>query len=135
DNKGFEWKYSQLNTFYHDALLKAKVPQEKLADIEKQGESLYEQYEKEEEEANHYKETYKKDVLNTLDGTKEEKAYKETYKQEELVIKDKEQKEKKEVDVERDKKKKEMNAFEYKYEYEKVYELKKEVQSENKEME
>lgn len=135
DNKGFEWKYSQLNTFYHDALLKAKVPQEKLADIEKQGESLYEQYEKEEEEANHYKETYKKDVLNTLDGTKEEKAYKEAYKQEVLAFLDKEQNEKQEVDVERDKKNKEMNAFESKYGYEKVYALKKEVLSEIKDME
>src|SRR5699024_12475201 len=89
DNKGFEWKYSQLNTFYHDALLKAKVAQEKLADIEKQEESLHEQYEKEEEEENQYKETYKKDVLNTLDGTKEEQAYKAPYKQEVLGFEDK----------------------------------------------
>src|SRR5699024_4115613 len=103
--------------------------------IEKQGESLYEQYEKEEEEANHYKETYKKDVLNTLDGTKEEKAYKEAYKQEVLAFLDKEQNEKQEVDVERDKKNKEMNAFESKYGNKKVYNLKKEVISEIKNME
>src|SRR5699024_10091400 len=134
ENKGFEWKYSQLNTIYQDALLKSKVPQEKLGDIEKQGEALYEQYEKEEEEANQYKETYKKDVLNTLEGTKEEKAYKEAYKQDVLALLGKEQQHEKETDMEKDKRDKEMASFESEYGYERVYALKKEVLSEIKEM-
>jgi len=131
DNKGFEWKYSQLNTLYQDTLLKEKVPKEKLAAIEKQGESLYEKYEK---EASQYKETYKNDVLNTLNGTKEEKAYKDAYKQEVLAFLDKEQNEKQENYVETDERDKEMTAFESEYGYERVYALKKEVLSEIKEM-
>lgn len=134
DNKGLEWKYGQLNNLYQDALLKAKVPKKRLVDIEKQGESLYEQYEKEEEEANKYKEKYKKNVLNTLDGTKEEKEYKKAYKQKVLAFLDKDKDIKRETDMEKDKRDKEMATFESEYGYERVYALKKEVLSEIKEM-
>src|SRR5699024_867390 len=80
DSKGLEWKHNQLNTLYQDTVLKAKLTKEKLAEIEKEGEALHRQYEKEQEEARQYKETYKKNVLHNLEGTKEEKGYKEAYK-------------------------------------------------------
>src|SRR5699024_4714347 len=114
--------------------LKAKLPKEKLAEIEKQGEALHRQYEKEQEEARQYKETYKKNVLHNLEGTKEEKGYKEDYKQKVLEILDKEQDEKQEINVEEEKREQEMDAFESRYGYEKVYALKKEVLGEIREM-
>jgi len=134
-NKGLEWKHNQLNTLYQDAVLKAKLPKEKLAEIEKQGEALHEQYEKEQEEASQYKETYKTNVLSNLEGTKEEKEYKKAYKQKVLAFLDKEQDEKQEINAEKDKREQEMAEFESKYGYEKVYALKKEVLDEIHEME
>src|SRR5699024_11409122 len=72
DNKGLEWKHKQLNKLYQDTVLKAKLPKEKLAEIEKQGEALHRQYEKEKEETRQYKEIYKKNVLINLNVNKEE---------------------------------------------------------------
>lgn len=59
NNKGYEWKYNQLSTFYQDAVLKTKLPKERLAEIKKEGESLHEQYEREQEEANQFKKRIK----------------------------------------------------------------------------
>ncbi|MDY0407220.1 hypothetical protein P5G51_019470 [Virgibacillus sp. 179-BFC.A HS] len=106
DNQGFAWKYNQLNTLYQDAVLKAKLPKEELVEIEKQGEFLHEQYEKEQEEANLYKEVYKKNVLNKLEGTKEEKEYKEAYKHNVLAFLDKDPDEKQETRMGKEKKNK-----------------------------
>ncbi|MBT2217113.1 hypothetical protein KK120_14895 [Virgibacillus dakarensis] len=134
DDKGFEWKYNQLNTLYQDVVLKAKLPKEKLAEIETQGETINEQYEREEEDAIQYKETYKQNVLNNLEGTKEEQNYKKAYKQKVLAFLDKEQDEKQETEMEKEKKDQETAAFESKYGYEKVYALKKEVLDDIREM-
>jgi len=134
DNKGFEWKYNQLNTLYQDAVLKAKLPKEKLAEIERQGDTIHEQYEKEQEDAIQYRETYKQYVLNNLEGTQEEQDYKQAYKHKVLAFLDKEQDEKQETEVDKEKRDQEMTAFESKYGYEKVYALKKEVLDEISEM-
>src|SRR5690625_3110720 len=93
--KGLEWKHNQLNTLYQDAVLKAKLPKEKLAEIEKQGEALHEQYEKEQGEESQNKETYKTNVLSNLEGTKAEKEYKKAYKQKEKKKGEERQKKKK----------------------------------------
>ncbi|GGJ75277.1 hypothetical protein [Virgibacillus salexigens] len=130
DNKGYEWKYN----LYQDAVLKTKLPKEKLAEIEKEGKSLYEQYEREQEEANQFKETYKNNVLNNLEGSKEEQDFKKAYKHKVLAFLDKEQDEKQETEVNKDKIDQQMAAFESKYGYEKVYALKKEVLDDIREM-
>lgn len=134
DNRGYDWKYNQLSALYQDTVLKAKLPKEGLAEIEKQGEILHEQHEKQQEEANQYKERYKKNVLNNLEDTKEEKKYKKAYKQKVLALLDKEQDEKEESKVNMKKENQEMAEFESKYGYEKVYILKKEVLNEINEM-
>lgn len=134
DNKGYEWKYNQLSTFYQDAVLKTKLPKERLAEIEKEGESLHEQYEREQEEANQFKKTYKNNVLNNLEGSKEEQDFKKAYKHKVLAFLDKEQDEKQETEVNKDKRDQQMEAFESKYGYEKVYAMKKEVLDDIREM-
>ncbi|MGJ9459946.1 hypothetical protein [Oceanobacillus sp. CF4.6] len=134
DNKGYEWKYNQLSTLYQDAVLKAKLPKEELAEIEKQGESLHEQYEREQEEGNQFKEKYKENVLSNLGDTKGERKYKDAYKQKVLTFLDKEQDEKEETKVNTEKRDQEMAEFESKYGYEKVYALKRKVLNEIREM-
>lgn len=134
DNKGYEWKHNQLSTIYQDAVLKAKMPIGELAEIKKRGQALHEQYEKEQEEANQYKETYKKNVLNNLEGTKEEKDYKKAYKQKVLAFIDKEQDVKQETKADKEQSNQEVTEFESKYGYEKVYALKKEVLDDIREM-
>lgn len=90
---------------------------------------MHEQYEREQEEANQFKETYKNNVLNNLEGSKEEQAFKKAYKHKVLAFLDKEQ----ETGVNKDKRE-QIEAFESKYGYEKVYALKKEVLDDIREM-
>lgn len=131
DGRGVQWKYAQLEMAYQDTMVKSKLPREKIQAIET---DVKEEHDKEVSQSNQLKQAYKKDILQQLQPTKEEKNYKDSYKQHVLESLEKQPNEKEEAPEESQKRKQEMEAFEQKQGYEKVYELKREVLDEIKDM-
>lgn len=131
NDKGSQWKYAQLEMAYQDTMVKSKIPREKIESIEA---DVQEEHDKRMEEEGNFKKSYKKDILAELQPTKEELNYKDNYKQQVMDLLNKEPDEKEESKEETQKREQEMAAFEQKHGYEKVYELKREVLDEIREM-
>lgn len=131
NDKGSQWKYAQLEMAYQDTMVKSKIPREKIESIEA---DVQEENDKRMEEEGNFKKSYKKDILAELQPTKEELKYKDNYKQQVMDLLNKEPDEKEESKEETQKREQEMAAFEQKHGYEKVYELKREVLDEIREM-
>lgn len=131
NEQGIQWKYAQLEMAYQDTMVKSKLPRNEIETIEA---NVQEEHDEEMQQIEQFKETYKKDVLKQLEPSKEELDYKDAYKQQVLESLEKEPEEKAESLEEVQNREQEMAAFEQKYGYEKVYELKREVLDEIKEM-
>lgn len=131
NERGLQWKYAQLEMGYQDTLVKSKLPRDKIETMEA---DVQEEHDEEMQQTEQFKETHKKDILQQLEPSKEELEYKDAYKQQVLESLEKEPEEKEESPEEVQKREEEMAAFEQKYGYEKVYELKREVLDEIKEM-
>lgn len=129
DNVGYNWKRQKLESLYQDTVLKSKYSKDKLQAIE---DKVQKEHDNQVNQSEQFKQTYKQNVLQKLQPTKEETTYKDSYKQQVL---DTLKKDEKEVPSEEAQKKdQEMNEFEEMHGCEKVYELKREVLDEIKEM-
>jgi len=124
DNAGYKWKRKKLESLYQDTVLKSKYPKEKLKTIE---DAVQKEHDDGVNQSEQFKQAYKQNVLEKLQPTKEETNYKDAYKQHVLDALDKQPGEKEESSEDVQKRNQEMKAFEEKHGYEKVYELKREV--------
>ncbi|WP_010529066.1 hypothetical protein [Lentibacillus jeotgali] len=131
DNAGYQWKRQKLESLYQDTVLKSKYPKEKLQTIE---DKVKKEHDDEVNQSEQFKQAYKQNVLEKLQPTKEENSYKDAYKQQVLDSLDKQPDEKEASSEDVQKRNQEMAAFEEKHGYEKVYELKREVLDDIKDM-
>ncbi|TFJ93120.1 hypothetical protein [Lentibacillus salicampi] len=131
DQEGFKWKRQKLESLYQDTVLKSKYPKEKLQTIE---DAVQKEHDDEVNQSEQFKQAYKQNVLEKLQPTKEETNYKESYKQHVLDALDKQPDEKEASPEDVQKREQEMEEFEAKHGYEKVYELKREVLDDIKDM-
>ncbi|WP_174615261.1 hypothetical protein [Virgibacillus ihumii] len=131
DEKGIQWKYAQLELAYQDTMVKSKLPRDKIQTIE---DDVQKEHDKVVQQTEQFKQTYKEDVLEQLQPTKEETKFKESYKQQVMDFLNKEPSEKESSREEDQKREQDIKDFEEKHGYEKVYELKREVLDEIREM-
>ncbi|ALX49750.1 hypothetical protein [Lentibacillus amyloliquefaciens] len=131
DNTGYQWKRQKLESLYQDTVLKSKYPKEKLRTIE---DAVQKEHDDGVNQSEQFKQAYKEKVLEKLQPTKEENGYKDAYKQHVLDALDKQPDEKETSSEDVQKRNQEMTAFEEKHGYEKVYELKREVLDDIKDM-
>jgi len=131
DNAGYKWKRQKLESLYQDTVLKSKYPKEKLKTIE---DDVQKEHDDRVNQSEQFKQAYKQNVLEKLQPTKEETHYKDAYKQQVLDSLDKQPDGKEEPSEDVQKRNQEMEAFEEKHGYEKVYELKREVLDDIKDM-
>ncbi|ALX47541.1 hypothetical protein [Lentibacillus amyloliquefaciens] len=131
DHTGYQWKRQKLESLYQDTVLKSKYPKERLQRIE---DAVQKEHDDGVNQSEQFKQAYKQNVLEKLQPTKEETHYKDAYKQHVLDALDKQPDEKEASSEDVQKRNQEMAAFEEKHGYEKVYELKREVLDDIKEM-
>jgi len=131
DNAGYKWKRQKLESLYQDTVLKSKYPKEKLKTIE---DEVQKEHDDRVNQSEQFKQAYKQNVLEKLQPTKEETHYKDAYKQQVLDALDKQPDEKEASPEDNQKREQEMKDFEAKHGYEKVYELKREVLDDIKDM-
>ncbi|WP_010531176.1 hypothetical protein [Lentibacillus jeotgali] len=131
DNAGYKWKRQKLESLYQDTVLKSKFPKDKLQTIE---DKVQKEHDDGVNQSEQFKQAYKQNVLEKLQPTKEENSYKDAYKQQVLDALDKQPDEKEASSEDVQKREQEMKAFEAKHGYEKVYELKREVLDDIKDM-
>ncbi|ALX47639.1 hypothetical protein [Lentibacillus amyloliquefaciens] len=131
DQEGLKWKRQKLESLYQDTVLKSKYPKEKLQTIE---DAVQKEHDDGVNQSEQFKQAYKQNVLEKLQPTKEATHFKNAYKQQvlEALAKQPDEKEASPEDVQ--KREQEMAAFEEKHGYEKVYELKREVLDDIKDM-
>ncbi|QKY71341.1 hypothetical protein [Lentibacillus sp. CBA3610] len=131
DNAGYKWKRQKLESLYQDTVLKSKYPKEKLQTIE---DDVQKEHDDRVNQSEQFKQAYKQNVLEKLQPTREETHYKDAYKRQVLDSLDKQPDEKEEPTEDVQKRNQEMKDFEAKHGYEKVYELKREVLDDIKDM-
>src|SRR5699024_4651734 len=131
DNAGYKWKRQKLESLYQDTVLKSKYPKEKLKTIE---DEVQKEHDDRVNQSEQFKQAYKQNVLEKLKPTNEETHYKDAYKQQVLDASDKQPDEKEASPEDNQKREQERKDFEAKHGYEKVYELKREVLDDIKDM-
>ncbi|WP_200411769.1 hypothetical protein [Virgibacillus salexigens] len=129
DNVDYNSKRQKLESLYQDTVLKSKYTKDRLQSIK---DKVQKEHDNQVNQSEQFKQTYKQNVLQKLHPTKEETTYKDAYKEQVLDALEKDEKEVPSEEAE--KKEQEMKEFEEMHGYEKVYELKREVLDEIKDM-